>query len=1527
MEQTPAPGQHRLAFCGDMIEFTLRLPRPERGVARLRTNIGHAATARREIIREAAEHQKRLAEDWFDIPMTRVDDRLYRLTLPLLETGHFEAKALFLPEDASQPRWPEGTNTVINVHPAEYCCANSIYNAFVRQFGQERRAPPAFTPVQTKGIQALQANNYAVIPPSGTFRDVIRQLDFIIGRLRCRSLLLLPIHPTPTIYGRMGTFGSPYAALDFMDVDPALAEFDTKATPLEQFGELVDAVHARGARLFLDIAINHTGWAAKIHTEHPDWLLREPDATIRSPGAWGVIWSDLTELNHQHVAVWHYLAQVFLTWCRRGVDGFRCDAGYMIPVAAWEFIVATVRREFPDTLFLLEGLGGKVATTTTLLNIANLNWAYSELFQNYDRRQIEAYLPNAIRISETDGILVHFAETHDNNRLASRSIPYARMRTALSALCSSNGAFAFANGVEWHATEKIDVHGRTSIAWDASENQVDRITRLNCILHTHPAFFAGTCLRLIHQGNSNSIALLRYAPSTGQHLLILANLDDRTTQPVAWKPEDAGLPTDVSSVVRHCRTKEEGYAQVGLAKGALTDLLTGRTLTTSLSGGMACLDLAPAEVLCLTADHHDFDRILSAESIPTPQRSGPPNVIQHQGLRAKALEIVKTCRNPGDFSMLDPDRLATELAENPGAFCRRQDAHDTAPRVITWEWPRDLKREVMIPPHHFLYLRATAPFRARIEDGQPACNPSAGGRSIVCPQSLPAHITTQSAASERGRMADRQENSLPATDGHHFILFCPHDTPMEPRLCWIKLSIYAPEHTRHETAPLLFLPPGDVPHTPLTFIHKDLLGIYPMALSTNGRGGMLRAPVRWAEVRSRYDALLAGNLNPDYPEDRRVMLTRCRAWLVYQGYSQDITIDRLHVFHLGKNLGLWRFRVPFGYGQSVFLEIYAEMIAGRNAMRLMFRRLPCTHAENCLADNQTVQLIIRPDIEDRSFHEDTKAFLGPERDWPAAVHPDSNGFIFAPQTERQLRVVVSTGNFKMEPEWQYMVHHPVEAERGLNADSDLFSPGYFRCSLTGGAEVNMLAQILTPVENEPIHIKAASGSRGGLPSVALGAKEGDAVAATPPPNAPLPDILEHAIQQFIVRRGANKTVIAGYPWFLDWGRDTFICTRGLIAAGRLEEVKAILKQFAAFEQNGTLPNLIHGNDARNRDTSDAPLWFIVACADACNAMPNIADRTPALRTSHAASHPNAPVPTLREVGRDLLTEKCGERTLRQVLESIAESYRRGTPNGIRMDPESGLIFSPAHFTWMDTNHPAGSPREGYPIEIQALWFAACSFLARLDSHVAPWLELAKQAQTSIRQYFWNEARGYFSDCLHAHTGQLATQAVPDDALRPNQLLTLTLGAVTEKAVGERVLEACMELLVPGAIRTLTNRPVEYPQPVASGGRLLNNPLRPYWGRYEGDEDTRRKPAYHNGTAWTWLFPSFCEAWVQIHGDAGRSAALAWLASGTRLMSQGCLGQIPEIVDGDYPHTPRGCDAQAWGVTELYRVLKQIGEKV
>jgi predicted glycogen debranching enzyme len=325
--------------------------------------------------------------------------------------------------------------------------------------------------------------------------------------------------------------------------------------------------------------------------------------------------------------------------------------------------------------------------------------------------------------------------------------------------------------------------------------------------------------------------------------------------------------------------------------------------------------------------------------------------------------------------------------------------------------------------------------------------------------------------------------------------------------------------------------------------------------------------------------------------------------------------------------------------------------------------------------------------------------------------------------------------------------------------------------------------------------------------------------------------------------------------------------------------------------------MIRGDDAGNRDTSDAPLWFFVACRDLVQA----------------------------EGDRGFLQTSLGERTIAEVLESIARGYLAGTYNGIKVDENSGLVFSPPHFTWMDTNYPAGTPRQGYPIEIQALWQAALRFLSEFNPD-PQWSRLADLVRSSITQYFLRPDLGYLSDCLHAAPGQVPAEATADDALRPNQLFAITLGAVTDTDIVRGVLQACEELLIPGAIRSLADRPVKVPLPIERDGHLLNDPHRPYWGRYEGPEDERRKPAYHNGTAWTWPFSSYAEAWLLAYGDAGTNTALAWLQSSTELLNLNCLGQIPEIIDADYPHQQRGCDAQAWGVTELYRVLAIAGTR-
>src|ERR1019366_6369841 len=363
------------------------------------------------------------------------------------------------------------------------------------------------------------------------------------------------------------------------------------------------------------------------------------------------------------------------------------------------------------------------------------------------------------------------------------------------------------------------------------------------------------------------------------------------------------------------------------------------------------------------------------------------------------------------------------------------------------------------------------------------------------------------------------------------------------------------------------------------------------------------------------------------------------------------------------------------------------------------------------------------------------------------------------------------------------------------------------------------------------------------------------------------------------------------------------CARGLLAAGMDEEVKHALLMFARFEENGTMPNTIRGDDASNRGTSDAPLWFALACEELAQVKPGF----------HSSNFDSS------------------KRTIREVLESIAENYCKGTPNGILMDTDSALIWSPSHFTWMDTNYPAGTPREGYPVEIQVLWIRLLRLLETNcgQSDQKKWRDLAEHATASFEKLFWLEDQGWFADVLLAGPRVIARDAPASDALRSNCLFAVSLGLVTGERAKRCVAAAQKYLVVPGALRTLAPLPVSVPLPIYSNdGRLINNPPEPYWPRYEGDEDTRRKPAYHNGTAWTWTFPTFCEALARAwnFSPAAVAAAKSYLGSAEKILNEGCLGQLPEILDGDAPHAQRGCDAQAWSVTEALRVWKMLSQK-
>lgn len=1412
LEQRPAPHARLVRHTGDTLRVTLRLSQPMQGKAWLRTNLGNATIHHQEIIDFYEKGLARLGRDWHDLPMRQVDETTYEVILPLAEIGLFDFKAFFSEDGTAQSHWPRGENARVKVVTALAVADNTIYNAFVRQFGPNLTANAWNEALQTAAGQ-LDAANCTVVPPSGTFREFAKHLDFIIGKLGFRIIQFLPVHPAPTTFARMGRYGSPFAPLDFFDVDASMAEFDRVTTPLEQFREVIDQIHSREAMVFLDLPIDHTGWASEFQSHHPEWFARNPDGSFQSPGAWGIVWEDLCKLDFNQKALWQRLAEVFLHWCRHGVDGFRCDAGYMVPPPVWEYVIARVRREFPATIFFLEGLGGGQEATTRLLEEAGMDWAYSELFQNYTAGDISRYLDFATQYSGTIGPLVNFAETHDNDRLAKQGTAWARLRVTLNALFAPAGCFGIANGVEWLATERIDVHGAASLNWGAEENLVAEISQLTGLLKTHPAFRADAQCRVPVGSTGTAVGLLRIPRRHSEWtLLVVANPEPNTAATYEWNFQEFNPGSEA------------------------IDLLSGRHIPLKLDQCQYRIPLNPAEVLCLA--------LPNAPRLPRQRVSA----VQWQHLKATALRF-RNHNNPiADLQGIDLDAEAKALYRNPAGYLRQLNGAGNYLPVVEWSPERDQQRLVCLPPNHHILINHAAPFTAQILiDGH--CH--------------------------------EQIHAMPRFDGRHFALFRPLPKTTVPCIAEIHINVFDRGGTlRRLTGRLLVLPSLRREHIRLA-LTRDSANELNCALATNDLGGYALVATAWGVIHSQYEALLAANQNDAFPIDRTVVLPRCRAWLIYRDFSQEIGPNCQQSFAVtAKNTFVWNFTVPSGMGGNVNLKVTYHLDEKRNACTLVFQRcLPAPDEEElmALAANEPVTLLVRPDVDDRCNHGATTASEGPEHDFPTRVHASANGFGFTLSTGNALQMGISNGAFVMQPEWSYSQHRPLEAQRGLRSENDLYSPGFFKTALKRGETVTLTAAVLKPGEKPSP-----------LPKVA----ETDT-----PLDLSLEETLRLALDAFIVRREPYKTIIAGYPWFLDWGRDTLICLRGLIAAGRREDAFDIIRQFASFEENGTIPNMISGDNLANRDTSDAPLLLFPAVQDYLDAAGT--DRT-----------------------AEILATDCGGRTLAEILTSIVDHYRTGTPNGIYMDKDSTLIFSPAHFTWMDTNYPAATPREGYPIDIQALWYFALQFLA-IHGMGEKYADLASQVHDSVTQLFPATEHVGLSDCLHAVPGQSAFQAKADDACRPNQLLAITLGLVADDKMRHRILDACAPLVVPGAMRSLASQHVNYELPVMRDGHLLNDPATPYWGHYEGDEDTRRKPAYHNGTAWGFLLPRYCEALVVTYGDSARNAAASLLGSSATLMKQACLGQLPEIQDGDYPHTPRGCYAQAWSITETLRVLLKL----
>jgi predicted glycogen debranching enzyme len=450
--------------------------------------------------------------------------------------------------------------------------------------------------------------------------------------------------------------------------------------------------------------------------------------------------------------------------------------------------------------------------------------------------------------------------------------------------------------------------------------------------------------------------------------------------------------------------------------------------------------------------------------------------------------------------------------------------------------------------------------------------------------------------------------------------------------------------------------------------------------------------------------------------------------------------------------------------------------------------------------------------------------------------------------------------------WYFNFEYAAELERGLDGHEDLFNPFVLRYTLRAGSTVSVIASTQARPAAEASALRRSEVAR---------RKQ---VLEHAPSTGSLIQYLTAAADQFIVQRGALNSVIAGYHWFGDWGRDTMIALPGLtLMTGRPEIARNILEEFAASADQGMLPNRFPDAgdtpeyNAPEYNTADAALWLFEAVRS-----------------------------YLRYTG-DLDFVK----RLYPKLKEIVNWHRSGTRYGIHVDSDGLLACGEpgVQLTWMDAKIGdwVVTPRIGKPVEIQTLWYNALRILGDLahqfsDPEPETWLrDVAEQARLSFAAQFWNADAGCLFDVVNGETR--------DAAIRPNQIFAVSLhhrmlSPEREKQVVEVVEQ---ELLTPLGLRTLSPRDANY------------------HARYEGGV-RERDSAYHQGTVWPWLMGPFISAYVRIHNRSAASKARAerWLQGFDEHLMAAGLGQISEIADGDPPHTPRGCIAQAWSVAELLR---------
>jgi predicted glycogen debranching enzyme len=515
-----------------------------------------------------------------------------------------------------------------------------------------------------------------------------------------------------------------------------------------------------------------------------------------------------------------------------------------------------------------------------------------------------------------------------------------------------------------------------------------------------------------------------------------------------------------------------------------------------------------------------------------------------------------------------------------------------------------------------------------------------------------------------------------------------------------------------------------------------------------------------------------------------------------------------------------------------------------------------------LSGSGPVSLEVRPFLSGRdyhSLHHENGAFR-----FEASQAPDRT-IRFAPYPEVPAVLVRTNGAFFPARDWYRGFVYAEEKARGLDFSEDLASPAIFRFDLAGEAILLLAAE-----GHEAV---LGSGSaEAAFESIRRGERER---------RLRFPDRLERAADAYLVRRGSGRTIVAGYPWFTDWGRDTFIALRGLcLATGRLAEAEGILVEWAGAVSEGMLPNYFPDAGAEPEFNSvDASLWYVVAVYDWLE--------------------------TMAAAGRK--ASRASVATMRSAVDAILDGYACGTRFGIRADADGLLAAGEpgVQLTWMDAKVGdwVVTPRIGKPVEVQALWlnalWAATAFSDR-------WRERHDRGLATFHDRFWNEAAG----CLYDVVDPDHRLGEAEATFRPNQIFAVggLPFPILEGERARRVVDAVeASLATPLGLRSLS-------------------PSDPaYVGRYEGGPRERDR-AYHQGTVWPFLAGAFVDAWVRVRGgteEARREARRRFVEPLLAHLDQAGLGHVSEIADGDGPHTPRGCPFQAWSLGELLRIERVI----